>query len=123
MAATRARTRNRNVAVEERGDDVVFLHQIVPGSADRSYGIHVARLAGLPPSVLQRAAVMLHGLEEGSFDPGQVPVNPPEQTQLALFSTVKEDRLRARLREVDVNETTPLEALQLLDELQRLSGS
>ncbi|RMG08123.1 MAG: DNA mismatch repair protein MutS [Planctomycetota bacterium] len=122
LAATKPGVRNRNVAVEERGDEVVFLHQIVPGSADRSYGIHVARLAGLPPSVLRRAAQMLRGLEDGTFDPAAPLACEVEEAQLPLFTTVKEDRLRARLREVVVEETTPLEALQLLDELKRIAG-
>ena len=121
MAALRAGVRNRNVAVEERGNEITFLHQIVPGSADRSYGIHVARLAGVPPAVLKRAAVILAQLEQGSFDPGAAPPTPREpERQLGLFNSVSEDPVRARLREVAVEQTTPLEALLLLQELRGL---
>jgi DNA mismatch repair protein MutS len=60
--------RNLNVAVQERGDDVVFLHRIVPGGTDRSYGLHVARLAGVPPAVIERARRILHDLETRSPD-------------------------------------------------------
>jgi DNA mismatch repair protein MutS len=124
MAEVRPGVRNRNVAVDERGKEVVFLHQIVPGSANRSYGIHVARLAGLPPGVLRRARVILRGLEDGSFEGAvaSAPAAPEPETQLPLFeSTLREDPLRARLRDVEVNATTPLEALSLLAELQRLA--
>jgi DNA mismatch repair protein MutS len=122
MAETKPGVRNRNVAVEDRGDDVVFLHQIVAGSADRSYGIHVARLAGLPKTVLSRARVILRGLEGGTFDPATAPPEPAHSDeQLGLFvSSVRNDPLRTRLREADPNETTPMEALQLLAELRGL---
>lgn len=121
MAALRAGVRNRNVAIEERDGEITFLHQIVPGSADRSYGIHVARLAGVPPTVLRRAALILCQLEDGTFDPGAVAQAPREpERQLALFSSPSEDPLRARLRELKIDQTTPLDALLLLQELQGL---
>ncbi|MBL4849272.1 MAG: DNA mismatch repair protein MutS [Planctomycetes bacterium] len=121
MAALRAGVRNRNVAVEERGNEITFLHQIVPGSASRSYGIHVARLAGVPPVVLRRAHTILGQLEEGTFDPGAPPQAPRDpERQLGLFNSVSEDPLRARLRELSLDETTPMDALLLLQELQGL---
>jgi DNA mismatch repair protein MutS len=121
MAALRAGVRNRNVAIEERDGEITFLHQIVPGSADRSYGIHVARLAGVPPTVLRRAQLILGQLEQGTFDPGAIAPAPREpERQLALFSSPSEDPLRARLREVKLDATTPIDALLLLQELQGL---
>ncbi|MGE0706851.1 MAG: DNA mismatch repair protein MutS [Planctomycetota bacterium] len=132
MAALEPGVRNRNVAVEERGAEISFLHRIVPGSADRSYGIHVARLAGVPPRVLARAKVILRQLEDGTFDPTAgigagtgvaMGGSEPALAQLPLFGVVGEDRLRARLRELVVEETTPLEALLLLQELKRLADA
>ena len=127
MPALRDGVRNKNVAVDERGDDVVFLHRIVNGSAGRSYGIHVARLAGVPSRVLTRAQVILRQLENGTFDAAAamkeadaLPEPEAPQQQLGLFP-LREDSVRARLREVDVTRTTPLEALLLLDELKRLA--
>jgi len=129
MAAVRTGVRNMNVKVEERGDEVFFLHRVVPGSADRSYGIHVARLAGVPSRVLARAQVILRQLEGGTFDAGAVrdaerpreAAAEADDAQLGLFQTVAEDALRARLREVEVEATTPLDALALLAELKGLA--
>ncbi|MBO5307638.1 MAG: DNA mismatch repair protein MutS [Lentisphaeria bacterium] len=66
LAKTRRGVNNYNVAVKEYGDDIIFLRQIVPGTSDRSYGIHVAKLAGLPQAVIDRSKVILHFLEEGN---------------------------------------------------------
>jgi DNA mismatch repair protein MutS len=117
------RVRNYNVAVAEEGDQVVFLHRIVPGGADRSYGIHVAQLAGLPRSVINRAQEILAGLEqEGARGPtpqGQAPSGQatPALRQLSLFSTEPHPAIEA-LRQLDVNSLTPLEAISKLYELQ-----
>ena len=129
LPALRAGVRNLNVAVEERGDEVIFLHRVVPGSADRSYGIHVARLAGIPARVLSRAQVILRQLEDGTFDAGgaireaeRPREEPPPSAQRSLFPrTLAEDALRARLAGVDPLRTTPMEALALLEELKRLA--
>jgi len=112
------RVRNYNVAVAEEGDRVVFLHKIVPGGADRSYGIHVAQLAGLPRPVIHRAQEILAELErEGARGP--VPRRAePMARQLALFSTEPHPVVEA-LRRLDVNSLTPLEAISKLYELQR----
>ncbi len=121
LPASAPGVRNMNVAVEERGSEIFFLHRIVPGAADRSYGIHVARLAGVPAAVLHRAQVILRGLEAGTFDPtGRGAPEEQPEAQLALFAPV-EDPLRTRLAHVDVHRTTPLEALTLLEELKRLA--
>jgi DNA mismatch repair protein MutS len=112
------RVRNYNVAVAEEGDEVVFLHRIVPGGADRSYGIHVAQLAGLPRSVVNRAQEILAELERESAR-GPVPSARPAPLgqQLALFSTEPHPVIEA-LRQLDVNSLTPLEAISKLYELQ-----
>ena len=67
LAVTRPGVKNYNVAVREYGDEIIFLRQIVPGGADQSYGIHVAKLAGLPQSVLERAKEVLDNLENNSY--------------------------------------------------------
>jgi DNA mismatch repair protein MutS len=115
---------NAHVAAREWKDDIVFLHKILPGRSDRSYGIQVARLAGLPAPVIARARDILHALEQDELSRGGRPAisgqQPAPQEQLGLFQTtsVVEERLRDRLREVDINRTTPLDALQLLQELK-----
>ncbi len=116
---------NAHVAVREWKDEIVFLHKILPGRSDRSYGIHVARLAGLPPPVIARARDILSALEQDELTRGGRPALSGEpntsQQQLGLFQVpVERDTpLRERLREVDLNRTTPLEALQILSELKK----
>jgi DNA mismatch repair protein MutS len=113
------RVRNYNVAVAEEGDQVVFLHRIVPGGADRSYGIHVAQLAGLPRPVIHRAEEILTELEyEGVRSPvPSVRRSEPAARQLSLFPTEPHPAVTA-LRQLDVNSLTPLEAISKLYELQ-----
>ena len=108
--------RNFNVAVREVGDQVVFLHELRPGGTDRSYGIHVARLAGLPPGVIARAGEILRLLESGHHVAGLKPPAAPDAGQLALFD---EHPVLADLRTLDPNTMTPLEALTRLAELKR----
>jgi len=108
--------RNCNVAVAEEGDKVVFLHTIVPGSADRSYGIHVAKLAGLPRSVVLRAEEILAELEKRSpGGPLRLPQTSAEQLPLFLI----DDPVLETLRSLDITELTPLQALNKLYELQQ----
>jgi len=107
---------NWNVAVREVGQDVVFMHRLEAGGADRSYGIHVARLAGLPPAVLQRAHAVLTSLEDGHHVVTPAPADPQ---QLALFTP---HPVLSELQGVDVNTMTPMEALQMLGELKRRAG-
>jgi DNA mismatch repair protein MutS len=107
--------RNYNVAVSEAEGTVVFLHKIVPGGADRSYGIHVAQLAGLPRPVIQRAGEILRQLEASS---GQaVHLNPVVPQQMALFPQT--NPLLDELKSLDVNTLSPIEALNRLYEWQR----
>ncbi len=114
-----ARVVNANVAVHESGDEVVFLHRLKPGGADRSYGIHVARLAGLPEQVVARAREVLATLEADH----RVAAAPAPKDQLALFAPA-EDPLLGELRELDLDGLTPREALARLADLQaRARGS
>jgi DNA mismatch repair protein MutS len=108
---------NFSVAVREVGDDIVFLRRLVPGGADRSYGVEVARLAGMPPSVVERARELLRELEASGH--GAAPTSAPEEDQLTLFAPSPPHPALERLRTLDVNRTTPLEALSLLAELAR----
>lgn len=109
---------NFNVAVAEQGESVVFLHKIVPGSADRSYGVHVAQLAGLPRPVISRAQEILADLEaSGAAGPRRSTLGQPVLFQLPLFSA--EDPIIAELRTIDVNALNPLAALNKLYELQQ----
>jgi DNA mismatch repair protein MutS len=115
LAERLPRVRNQRVEVLEEGDSVRFLHQVVPGGADRSYGIHVAAVAGLPSGVIARARQVLGELER------QRPLEPPE-FQLGLPMELAPDPLRRELEEIELDALSPLEALQKLYELRgRLS--
>jgi DNA mismatch repair protein MutS len=118
---------NYNVAVDDQGNgqDVIFLRRIVPGKADRSYGVHVARMAGLPAAVVQRAEEILHDLERsGAAGPRRLldletKRGKPAALQVALFAELHP--VVAALRQLDVNQLTPLDALNRLYELQKLA--
>jgi DNA mismatch repair protein MutS len=107
--------RNYNVAVTEAENRVVFLHKIVPGGADRSYGIHVAQLAGMPRPVVQRAGEILQQLEASSGK--AVKINPAAPEQMVLFPET--NPLVEELKKIDVNSLSPIEALNKLYEWQR----
>ncbi|HEV8356428.1 MAG TPA: DNA mismatch repair protein MutS [Gemmatimonadales bacterium] len=114
--------RNLNVAVREAGGQVVFLHRLEPGGTDRSYGIHVAELAGLPRQIVTRANAVLRTLEgEHRVVPG-TPGPDPDPGQLPLFVEAPPDPALVELRSLDLNALTPLEALNRLAELQRRAG-
>ena len=116
---------NLNVSVKEWQEDVVFLHKIVPGAADKSYGIHVARLAGVPRAVNERAKEILWHLEEEHLDSegrpriarreGAPPTSGP--VQLSLFTPV-EHPLLDEIRRLSLDDTSPREALRILEEWQ-----
>src|SRR5271157_2590404 len=107
--------RNYNVAVTESEGQVVFLHKIVPGGADRSYGIHVAQLAGIPRPVIQRASEILAQLEASSGK--AVRINPTAPQQMALFPET--NPMLDELKELDINTLSPIEALNKLYEWQK----
>ncbi len=109
-----AHARNFNVAVREAGDEIVFLHRLEPGGADRSYGIHVGRLAGLPAPVVGRAWQVLALLEAGHHVAHQTAPARPDATQLPLFSQGGPHPLLDELDRLDLNALSPLEALNRL---------
>jgi DNA mismatch repair protein MutS len=111
---------NYNVAVAEEGDKVVFLHQIVKGGADRSYGIHVAQLAGLPRDVIQRANEILRDLEAHAVTTAVEPSQINSGQQIALFP--ESSPLLDELAKLDITTMTPLEAMNKLYEWQRRYG-
>ncbi|WP_136514409.1 DNA mismatch repair protein MutS [Geomonas edaphica] len=125
LAVTRQGIKNFNIAVREWNERIIFLRKIVPGGASHSYGIQVARLAGLPQAVIDRAKEILLNLEKGEYGEGGVPrlargkKAPVPSPQLSLFDA-GEDLIRERLKEVEVALLTPLEALNLVDELKRM---
>lgn len=129
LALILPRVKNFNVAVREWGDHIVFLRKIQPGGADRSYGIQVARLAGLPAEVIKRAKRILENLEANELTPDREPrlavPDPPAlrvaepAPQLELFSPA-ESRILQAIRSLDVNGLTPVDALKKLDELKRM---
>jgi len=128
LSQTLDRVVNLNVAVAEWGDEVVFLRSLREGGVSRSYGIAVARLAGLPEGVLERAKEILSNLEQNARDEVGGPKlarrdgrSASNSMQLDLFGD-REGRLAAELRGVDVSRITPLEALNLLDRLRKLAG-
>jgi DNA mismatch repair protein MutS len=116
--------RNFNVAVQEAGDTVLFLHRLEPGGTNRSYGIHVGQLAGLPAPVVSRAKEILLALEdEHRMVPGAPPHASRDPGQLGLFSEAPApDPMVEELRSLDVNSLTPLEALNRLADFQRRVG-
>jgi DNA mismatch repair protein MutS len=116
------------MAVKEVGGRVVFLRKVIPGAADRSYGIQVAELAGLPASVLERAREVLSNLEKQELDVQGAPViarhagESAGEGQLLLFSG-SEELVLEKLREADLDRLTPIAALGFLSSLQeRLKG-
>ena len=140
LAEPLERLANLNVAVREWDDKVVFLHQIIPGAADKSYGIHVAQLAGVPRGVSERAAAILAGLEKGHRNEVQLPdaiakgesfngatahrIDRPQRSasgnghmQLTLFETA-DHPLLDELRAIELDSTTPMDALRLLQQWQ-----
>jgi DNA mismatch repair protein MutS len=120
LAGVLPRVKNFNVAVTEEAGRVVFLYKIVPGGVDRSYGIHVAQLAGLPKSVIHRADEVLEELEGDSRKAGKVKSRPGKEEaarQISFFG--QKPPVLEELEKLDINSLTPLEALTRLYELQK----
>jgi DNA mismatch repair protein MutS len=127
---------NAHVAAREWKDDIIFLHAILHGRSDRSYGIQVARLAGLPPAVVDRARQILSGLERDELSRGGRPTlsgvrGDPQTRQLGLFvttaagpapgSSTAASAIAKRLKDIDIDGTSPRQALDLLAELKRFA--
>ena len=123
---------NYCIAVRENGDDIIFLRKIVKGGADKSYGIQVARLAGVPEQVLERAKELVELLTESdmavrteeaaaSVDGSRLSVKRPDEVdmaQMTLFDTVEEDQIIKELTEADLSRMTPIDALNYLYQIQ-----
>jgi DNA mismatch repair protein MutS len=113
--------KNYHVSVKETGSGIVFLRKVSPGAADRSYGIEVAKLAGLPEEVVRRAREVLAEHENAETRMSAQLASPeslsPRAAQLTIFTPLSQPVLE-RLRELDLNHLTPLEALNLLAELK-----
>ncbi len=131
LARTEERVRNYSIAVREWNDTIIFLHKLIKGGTNRSYGIQVAALAGVPDRVVQRAGVILKNIERGEFSQDGTPViakgttyrKPRRKThpnQLSLFPTPENDALRIYLKELDADDLTPRQALDAIYELLKL---
>ena len=117
LAGRLGAVRNFHVAVREWNDEIVFLHKVQPGGTDRSYGIQVARLAGLPAPVIARSKALLAELEEA----GQLRTDASDAVQLGLFAPVAPDPFLTELTSLDLAHLTPLEALNILAKWQQRS--
>lgn len=116
--------KNYNIAVKKRGDDITFLRRIIPGGADDSYGIEVAKLAGLPDWIIKRAKEILKELTSGKTNDKETfanisPHNNEDDMQLNLLDTAS-NAVTDKLKSVDVNTLTPIEAMNLLYELKNM---
>jgi DNA mismatch repair protein MutS len=121
------RIKNFNVAVKEVGDHVIFLRKIVPGGTDNSYGIHVASMAGLPQPVVERAREILANLESEELTPNKEPKialrrtgRQVDKNQLTIFDILQESPVEKEIKNLDINNITPIEALNKLNELKKL---
>jgi len=126
LALTKERVKNYNVAVKEWSGEIIFLRKIVEGGTNRSYGIQVARLAGLPTKVIDRAKEILFNLERGELDAMGMPkiattkipaLKPKPPIQPSLF--VQPDPIRSELKKIKIDQLTPIEALNILNELKK----
>ncbi|MBU4177198.1 MAG: DNA mismatch repair protein MutS [Proteobacteria bacterium] len=129
LAATNSRVKNYNIAVREWNDTIIFLHKLLPGGTNRSYGIQVAALAGVPAKVVARAKELLHNIEQGEFNrqgEPRIATSPRKKKQqpgqLSLFGIGEPQAVR-RLREINPDALSPREALDLLYELKRLNDA
>lgn len=111
--------KNYNIAVKKRGDDITFLRRIIPGGADDSYGIEVAKLAGVPNSIINRAKEILADLESGKNEKPKTQVKVDDEPQLTLLGTANSPVID-KIKSVDLNTLTPIEAMNLLYELKKM---
>ena len=107
--------KNYSISIKKRGDELIFLRKIVPGGADRSYGIEVAKLAGLPNEVVKRANIILKELEQG----GAYQAKPREETEQVSLDAIGEAEVLAAIRRAQPDTMSPIEAMQLLYELKQ----
>ncbi|UCC40181.1 MAG: DNA mismatch repair protein MutS [Candidatus Aminicenantes bacterium] len=129
LSLTKKRIKNYHVSVKEQKDDIIFLRKIIPGPSDQSYGIHVAKLAGIPRDVVDRAKEILFNLEKQELDDSghpRIAYRPPEKRDKAQHLLFEEDREQAILDDIkeeienmDISSLTPLEALNILNEIKK----
>ena len=128
LEKTHPNVKNLHISVREWNDEIIFLHKVCQGRTDRSYGIQVARLAGLPPDVIDRAKEILANLEKGELNPRGKPriamrrdeEEALQEEQLQLFEQeAKQNPLLEEIRRLDLSNMTPLEALNLLNKIQK----
>jgi DNA mismatch repair protein MutS len=129
MAVTFPRIKNFNVSIKELDNKVIFLRKLVPGGSEHSFGIHVARMAGMPASVVKRANEILAELEKKPSDqqlsrPGAEIGKQREGYQLSIFQLDDPvlTSIREQLKKLDVNNLTPIEALNKLNDIKRITG-
>ncbi len=127
LALTKPRAKNYNIAVKEWNDEIIFLRKLIEGGTNRSYGIQVARLAGIPAEVLKRAKKILSNIEKGGYNPNGSPAIAPDETvgtrnqaQLSLFRK-PEEFIVEKLSRLEISKMTPLDALNCLNHLQELT--
>jgi DNA mismatch repair protein MutS len=135
LALTRPRVKNFNIGVKEWNDSIIFLHKLMRGATNRSYGIQVAALAGVPPKVVERAHEILKNIEKGEFDhlgkpriaasarqknKNRATAAAQHPSQLSLFAPGN-DPIREKLESIKPDTLAPLEALNLLYELKKLT--
>jgi DNA mismatch repair protein MutS len=130
------RIRNYNVSVREANGKVIFMRKLVRGGSEHSFGIHVAKLAGMPSSIIQRANQILKDLEQGArnqeqgdksketIGSGKASVSAPSGMQLSFFQLDDPvlEQIRDEVKTLDINNLTPLEALNKLSEIKKLVG-
>lgn len=126
LASTRAGIRNMQIAIKEWQGGIVFLRKLMPGGTSRSYGIEVAKLAGLSSELITRASEILKNLERGEFDDRGIPriaghleEYDSDQSQFNLFTTSQNSEITERLGTIDTSRITPIEALNILHELKQ----
>ncbi len=121
LEKTLERLENRHTAVEEFGDKIVFLRKVIKGTGDKSYGIHVAKMAGLPAKIIFRATEILNQYLSDDDKRDLRPKHVDPKSQISIFEQ-REKRLSEALAKLDINSLTPLEALQKIDELKKKYG-
>jgi DNA mismatch repair protein MutS len=127
LAILYPKIKNYNVTVEEWDNKIIFLRKIIPGGTDNSYGIHVAQMAGLPRTVIERAREILTNLEANELSPNRMPKLAKRNTgrevdrnQVSLFSASETSPLEKEIKSIDLNKMTPLDALIKLNELKKM---
>ncbi|HIQ37213.1 MAG TPA: DNA mismatch repair protein MutS, partial [Desulfocapsa sulfexigens] len=134
LAGTEDRVRNYSIAVREWNDSIIFLHKLVKGGTNRSYGIQVAGLAGVPNRVVQRAGEILQNIEQGEFNhDGSPPIAKNKQgkksrrkthpNQLSLFPRPEADAIHGYLKNLDPDDLSPRQALDAVYELLKILNS